>query len=207
MRVDKAWISSALYCVHCQFHGTMYTVYTERGSDLWKEPSIRSRALFLDVAIWQPRARPSASRIRAFLPGGGKAGKAQNTKNMWGWSTSTSCIHINSFSLWVSFDIIHPLEKRSSTCTSLRNINVLTGALYWNHLEVIFLRGPGQPSSPPGLLHPRNLPEGISNMIIRDSQICLTVCTIMATVNVWFILLLIIAAVIRVAVTAFCRFL
>lgn len=96
----------------------------------------------------------------------GEAGKTQNTENTWSWSASTS-IHINSLSLWGSLDIIHPLE--SSTCTGLKNINVLTGALYWNHLEVIFLRGPRQPSSPPGLLHPRNLPEGISNMIIRDS--------------------------------------
>ncbi len=36
-------------------------------SDLWKETSIRSRARFLDVAIWAPSAKPSASRIRARL--------------------------------------------------------------------------------------------------------------------------------------------
>ncbi len=36
-------------------------------SDLWKEPLIRSRARFLDVAIWAPSAKPSASRIRARL--------------------------------------------------------------------------------------------------------------------------------------------
>lgn len=42
---------------------TMQTVH------LWKEPSTRSLALFLDVAIWQPRARPSASRILDRLPG------------------------------------------------------------------------------------------------------------------------------------------
>lgn len=161
----------------------MYTVYTERGSDLWKEPSIRSRALFLDVAIWQPRARPSASRIRAFLPGGEGRKSTKYQKHV-------KLKHLNQlhshkqFQFMSQFRYHPPIRKQSSTCTGLRNINVLTGALYWNHLEVIFLRGPRQPSSPPGLLHPRNLPEGISNMIIRDSQICLTVCTIMATVNV-----------------------
>lgn len=40
----------------------------DKHTHLWKEPSIRSLALFLDVAISQPRARPSASRILAFLP-------------------------------------------------------------------------------------------------------------------------------------------
>lgn len=43
--------------------------YWTSGPDLWKEPSTRSRAFFLEVAISQPKARPSASRIRAFLPG------------------------------------------------------------------------------------------------------------------------------------------
>lgn len=51
------------------------------GADLWKEPSTRSRAFFLEVAISQPKARPSASRIRAFLPGGKQEKHSKHTHN------------------------------------------------------------------------------------------------------------------------------
>lgn len=155
----------------------------------------------LNVALTCGRSHPPGPGLSSWMwrsgspgpdllrPGSGPfyLGGRKNTK----YFKHVKLKHLNQLHSHKQFEFMSqpwyhpPVRKWSSTCTGLRNINVLTGALYWNHLEVIFLRGPGQPSSPPGLLHPRNLPEGISDMIISDSHICLTVNTIMATVNVF----------------------
>lgn len=134
---------------------------------LWKELSTRSLAFFLEVAIWHPRARPSASRILAFLP-------KEHTTEAETLVDSPLCC---SVLVWdVRFCLVSQVNSAvSRTVISLEihhfNVSVLygkqntyrnkfsllTGAFYGDDLKVIICLS-RNPTSPFGLFHPRNLP-------------------------------------------------